>query len=575
MIADRIIFNLANNKLFFNKISSLLSKYKKIIFSKSREDLFLINYIYKLYELSESINLNDLRLSIDNNKSLESFFYNSLLARIEEIENSNKEIDFNFDILVFESIKYIKEELVTNHIYKCADLLDGSSTVKNGKKDKIDYDVLTLEMQEISSIGIDEEEGFLASDTTRFENFAVDKIPSYLEELDCLTMGGFPKKSLSVLYGGTHTGKSLFCIDIAARMVARGKKVVYITTELEPNMVLSRFDSKFLNMPTWQISPRFMTKKDYDGLKLPIKPFTDNLFIHGYPTDTATAGDVRGFIEKIKSKGFLPDIIIVDSINQCTSIKKDGQNQNHLNLRNTYTEFRALAWILDIPIVSPHHLSDEAEKLLRDGADVDTSMASDSKSIKMILDYILGIKIMFHNEDGILFKDRNKEKEIKEDTAVDFKKFEIDEVIKINNLKSRFGSRVGDYKYIGYNRNKCCLKSLTEVFTIDGMEEYKYIYKYGDFPLSNNFFNKYNLEESKQSFYSRRNKDLKDYCETPPTIIVEEAVVNQDDDGEECVKKNIDEEIKVTENNNNNTTILEENNAILSRGNSRGRRLLN
>jgi archaellum biogenesis ATPase FlaH len=531
MITDKIIFNLANDKKFFNKLSNLVIKYKKTVFNKNREDLFLIDYIFKLYELSENINLNDLKLSIDNNKAIDVNLYNNLKVRLDTIEESNKTIELNFDILLYESVKYIKEELVTNHIYKCADLLD-SSKIATSNNSKIDYDKLTLEMQEIATIGVDEEQGFSASDITRFLNFAVDKVPSYLEELDYLTMGGFPKKSLSVLYGGTHTGKSLFCIDIASRMAIKGKKVVYITSELEPDQVLARFDSKLLDLPTWKISPRFMPPQDYYNLKAGVKSFTDNIIIHGYPTDSANASDVRGFVESLIAKGFNPDIIIADSINQFTSIKKDNQNQNHLNLRNTYTEFRALAWILDLPIISPHHLSDEAEKLLREGADVDTSMASDSKSIKMVLDYIVGLKIMFHNEDGILFKDRNKEKEIKEDMNVDFLENDINEVIKLNNLKSRFGSRVGDYKYVGYNKSKCCLKSLTHIFSVDEVEEYRYIYKDGDYPLSNNFCKKYDFSESKETFFSRRKSKLKDYYENKEkeiNIEIEEKVVVKDE----------------------------------------------
>jgi len=59
----------------------------------------------------------------------------------------------------------------------------------------------------------------------------VERIETGIEGLDDLIDGGFPEGSVSLISGGTGTGKTTFCNQFLMQGIENGQKCLYISTE--------------------------------------------------------------------------------------------------------------------------------------------------------------------------------------------------------------------------------------------------------------------------------------------------------------------------------------------------------
>lgn len=60
---------------------------------------------------------------------------------------------------------------------------------------------------------------------------AADRLPTGIDSLDRLLGGGLETDSVTELYGEGGSGKTLFCLQVAARVAREGRWVFYIDTE--------------------------------------------------------------------------------------------------------------------------------------------------------------------------------------------------------------------------------------------------------------------------------------------------------------------------------------------------------
>lgn len=442
MIVETIISTLIKNKSFFDRVHDKIFKYNARIFD-SRTDQYIIKMLEK-YFTSKSIILNfdDLLLKVENNKKIEESVYQQLKVRINELKEYN--IDITLENIKDETKKYIQDTLTEKFIYKCSEFL-------GDEKNNTSHQELLDEMEEIANIDFDSNIGYFANDKTLFKDYFVNKISFNFDPLDELSFGGLPKKTLNMIYGAAHAGKTQIMIHIACNLARAGKKVLFATSELSAEMLKQRIDSWFFQMPSWKISPKYMSDKQYDEMIDVANEAMKNINIVEFSTEGSNAHHVKEHYERlVKDHDFKCDIILVDSINQMGSIKKVSGEQPHIKLKYVFTEFRALAFLLDLPIISPTHLSDEGEREISLGDDVKTNHMGEFKMLKAIADFIIGFKQMYVDKNGTIFKDRNFEKCIDEDYELP-KNEDFDRLCKLNILKSRYGSRVGESLYLGSN----------------------------------------------------------------------------------------------------------------------------
>lgn len=65
-----------------------------------------------------------------------------------------------------------------------------------------------------------------------------DRIPTGVYGLDKLIGGGYRENTVNVVYGGTGVGKTTFSFQFALHALNRGKKVVYVSLEMNENQII-------------------------------------------------------------------------------------------------------------------------------------------------------------------------------------------------------------------------------------------------------------------------------------------------------------------------------------------------
>lgn len=193
-----------------------------------------------------------------------------------------------------------------------------------------------------------------AADRYDFYHRKQERIPFDIELLNRITKGGLPKKTLTVIIGGTGVGKSLVMCHFAAANLLRGLNVLYITLEMAEERIAERIDANLLDMSVDDIMtlPQESYFKKIERVK---GKTTGRLIIEEYPTTVGNVSHFRHLLNELKTKEkFTPDIIYVDYINICASSRlRLGPGVNsYAYIKAIAEELRGLAVEFEVPIVS-------------------------------------------------------------------------------------------------------------------------------------------------------------------------------------------------------------------------------
>jgi replicative DNA helicase len=292
----------------------------------------------------------------------------------------------DFDWLIDKTEQFCKDKALYIGIQECVGIF-------GDKEEKKSRDSIPSILQEALAVSFDNSIGhdFLEDAQDRFDFYhAVHRrIPFDLEYFNRITNGGFYPKTLNVLIGGVHMGKSQFMCHMAGANLTMGKKVLYITLEMEEKEIAKRIDANLLNVSIGELdmlSREVFTKK-IDRLR---KDTLGKLVIKEYPQGTAGAGNFRYLLSELKlKKNFVPDIIYVDYLNICCSNKvKFTANLGSYNyVKAIAEEFRALAQGQDLPIVTATQLNREGFK----SSDPDMTDTAESFGLPATCDFLAAI----------------------------------------------------------------------------------------------------------------------------------------------------------------------------------------
>lgn len=160
--------------------------------------------------------------------------------------------------------------------------------------------------------------------------------------------GGLTRGELGAWMASPGVGKSLALVVASVKNIAKGKKVLYISTEMESDRIAERFDAQFSLVGQHELLPR----KDevWTALRDEVKDYEDKrrLIIKQFPSGTADVNTIRAFHSQCVMNGFRPDILIVDypgdmrhpttmPLHQsmqrmCTELRGFGGEEHHLTL---------------------------------------------------------------------------------------------------------------------------------------------------------------------------------------------------------------------------------------------------
>ena len=341
-----ILKNLIYNEEYTRKVLPFLS----VNYFQEREDKILYEKIDEYINQYNTLPTQEaLAIELDKSSIKDEEFQNSLKL-LESITNENDEANISW--LLDSTEKFCQDRAIYNAVVESISILDekGRNTRDKGSIPDILSDALSVSFD--PHVGHDY---FLDADERyKFYHRIEEKIPWDLEFFNRITKGGLSNKTLNIALAGTGVGKSLFMCHVAASCLSQNYNVLYITLEMAEEKIAERVDANLLNISIDDLQklPKDLYDKKIDKLKQTTK---GKLIVKEYPTAAANVNHFRALLNELNlKKSFVPNIILIDYINICTSSRiKPGSNVNsYTYIKSIAEELRGLAVENAIPILS-------------------------------------------------------------------------------------------------------------------------------------------------------------------------------------------------------------------------------
>ena len=341
-----ILKNLIYNEEYTRKVLPFLS----VNYFQEREDKILYEKIAEYINKYNALPTQEaLAIELDKSSIKDEEFQNTLKL-LESITNENDEANISW--LLDSTEKFCQDRAIYNAVVESISILDekGRNTRDKGSIPDILSDALSVSFD--PHVGHDY---FLDADERyKFYHRIEEKIPWDLEFFNRITKGGLSNKTLNIALAGTGVGKSLFMCHVAASCLSQNYNVLYITLEMAEERIAERVDANLLNISIDDLQkiPKDLYDKKIDKLKQTIK---GKLIVKEYPTAAANVNHFRALLNELNlKKSFVPNIILIDYINICTSSRiKPGSNVNsYTYIKSIAEELRGLAVENAVPILS-------------------------------------------------------------------------------------------------------------------------------------------------------------------------------------------------------------------------------
>jgi len=140
-----------------------------------------------------------------------------------------------------------------------------------------------------------------------------DKFTSGFNKIDeCLSGGGCKRGEIFAWIGMPGKGKSLSLVKAAVENVKCGKKVLYLSVEMDWISISKRFTSQFTLLPHGDLLNR--RNQISDLISMSVREFEDkNRFVvKQFPSGQVDVNDIRAYLNQLELYGFKPDLMIVD-----------------------------------------------------------------------------------------------------------------------------------------------------------------------------------------------------------------------------------------------------------------------
>ena len=267
-----------------------------------------------------------------------------------------------------------------------------SIKIADGGDKKFTKGAIPSILQDALAVSFDEHIGHdyieQSSDRYEFYHRKEEKIPFDLEKFNFITKGGLPNKTLNIALAGTGVGKSLFMCQMAGSALTQGYNVLYITCEMAEEKIAERIDANLLNVSVKDIMelPEVLFNSKVNEIS---RKTQGKLIIKEYPTASAHAGHFKALLSDLKlKKDFTPDLIFVDYLNICASVRYKGAVVNsYTYVKAIAEELRGLAVESNLPIIS-------ATQTTRSGygnSDPDLTDTSESFGLPATADFMFAL----------------------------------------------------------------------------------------------------------------------------------------------------------------------------------------
>jgi len=238
--------------------------------------------------------------------------------------------DYTKDI----ALDFCRKQKLKEALMRSVDLIKSSS-----------FDEVSKVIDNALKLGSDNDLGYdyLTDFEARFALKSRDPITTGWQHIDEVAKGGLGKGELGVVVAPTGAGKSMVLVHLGAHALKAGKNVLHYTLELADTVVASRYDSAITGVNLNNLT--VFKEKIYEE----IKDIEGQLIVKEYPTRSASIQTIKNHLDKLRRRGFNPDLIIVDygDLIKPEFSKKDEKRHQ---LETIYEELRGLAQQHECPI---------------------------------------------------------------------------------------------------------------------------------------------------------------------------------------------------------------------------------
>ena len=323
-----------------------------------------------------------LQIEVDNLRGTTDDTVKNIKETLKELDADT--ISTNADWLLNSTEKFCQEKAIYNAITHSLEIMNGKGKLEKGAIPSLLSDALSISFD--PNVGHDYLEQF--EDRYEYYHRVEEKLPFDLDFFNKITKNGVPRKTLNVVMAGVGVGKSLFLCHLASSYLNMGKNVLYITLELAEEEVSKRIDANLMNITfdDLMILPKDIYKSKIDKLKTKT---TGKLIVKEYPTSSASATHFRSLLNELNlKKNFVPDAIMIDYLNICSSARiKPGVANSYTYIKAIAEELRGLAVEFNVPLWS-------ATQLTRGGygsSDPDMTDTSESFGLPATADLFLAL----------------------------------------------------------------------------------------------------------------------------------------------------------------------------------------
>ena len=322
-----------------------------------------------------------LSINLQNRGDLTEEAFKDSLSKVSSLSDDWVDYDWLLDA----TEKWCQDRAIYLALMQSIKIADGGETkFTKGAIPSILQDALAVSFDE--HIGHDYIEQ--SSDRYEFYHRKEEKIPFDLEKFNFITKGGLPNKTLNIALAGTGVGKSLFMCHMAGSALTQGYNVLYITCEMAEEKIAERIDANLLNVNVKDITelPEVLFNSKVNEIS---RKTQGKLIIKEYPTASAHAGHFKALLSDLKlKKDFTPDLIFVDYLNICASVRYKGAVVNsYTYVKAIAEELRGLAVESNVPIIS-------ATQTTRSGfgnSDPDLTDTSESFGLPATADFMFAL----------------------------------------------------------------------------------------------------------------------------------------------------------------------------------------
>jgi replicative DNA helicase len=196
--------------------------------------------------------------------------------------------------------------------------------------------------------------------------------------------GGLSRGEIGSIVGLSGSGKSLFLVKAALENLNLGKKVLYISLEIDQDKVAERFDAQITNPNPYTDHNGITIKnlidnqeKVFDSLKEYLFEKNDKklLIVKQFPAGDMDIPKMRAYFSQLGIQGFKPDLVIIDYIGEM----KDYPNMPTWESRQRIVrDLRGFAVEEQVCVFTAMQPEKRAKEAIRLGGIIDDDMLADS-----------------------------------------------------------------------------------------------------------------------------------------------------------------------------------------------------